>query len=178
MFTAGSATHRPTHDLLKIRSIVIWNLELPELIRQAKAAIARADEVFKAAESSTMPSCSSCSGAVRYPFFVCLGCAGTPSTHVRRVRADLRSPIGSSQDVYICATCDQQIGGVSVGAHIPQHTLVRCLSPAERSSERSEGVEERLRALEDKVASYSERMSRMELLLEGISSALSRIAPP
>lgn len=89
----------------------------------------------------------------------------------------LRPPDGS-EDVYICTTCDEQTGGISAGTHTPQHTLVRCLSPAERSAEEPEGVEQRLQALEGKVASYSERMGRIERLLEGMSSTLLRLAPP
>ncbi|KAH9858598.1 hypothetical protein C2E23DRAFT_716767 [Lenzites betulinus] len=168
------AVHRgPAHDMLKVRAFLIWERELPRLFRRAKAVLARTAEMFSAQSASRgegegegeggtmpLPLCSFCPAELRLPFFVCLDCAENDT------------------DIYICAGCDDRRGGVSAGRHRPQHTLVRCLPLQMRgASGGSERVEERLRELETKVASYSERMERMERLLEGMAATLAQLVP-
>ncbi|KAI0829941.1 hypothetical protein BC628DRAFT_1501118 [Trametes gibbosa] len=168
--TLARAVHRgPTHDMLKIRALIIWQRDLARLCGLAKGILARTQEMFKAGVgcvprgaggTKPAPACVSCAAEVHLPFFVCLDCAE------------------NDDDVYICAACDENIGGVSADDHKPHHTLVRCL-PLEirESSGGSERMEERLRELETKVASYSDRMTRIEQLLEGMSTTLARLVP-
>ncbi|KAI0656683.1 hypothetical protein C8Q70DRAFT_329984 [Cubamyces menziesii] len=121
---------------------------------RGRATAASANKVI-----GVRPTCVSCSAKMEPPFFVCVDCI---------------------ESIYICTDCDEQLGGLSIGAHTPSHSLLRY----SRSSETNRAAgpsEERLRALESKVASFSgqftalnERMHRMEGLLE---SLLSRLVP-
>lgn len=102
-FTAAAAAHRPAHDMLKIRGLVIWQRELPKLIRRARAAMARADEALKAdaeegGERGRM-GCASCAAAVEYPFFACLDCAGmsTSTAYRSRIRTCAADPPSASR---------------------------------------------------------------------------------
>ncbi|KAI0633747.1 hypothetical protein C8Q77DRAFT_1157911 [Trametes polyzona] len=169
--------HRPTHDMLKARRFLFSERDLPGLFRAANETIKRVDEMLRrdrpaadgaALEAGAGLSCALCSKEVEPPFFACVDCAAHDET------------------IYICTACDKATNSApSGGTHDPGHTLVRYLSSASRGSAAEGSVEARLRARElqgeshaGQLAALTERMSRIEGMLERTLSVLSRIAPP
>ncbi|KAI0766841.1 hypothetical protein BD413DRAFT_141310 [Trametes elegans] len=112
-------------------------------------------------------TCVSCKAQVTLPCFVCIDCTDF------------------GDKIYICRDCDEQLGGVTAGRHLPSHTLARGLpADAKRADQKAAAVEDRLHALESQVASYAdrftaitERMAKMEELLEGVSLTLMKLLP-
>ncbi|KAI0766856.1 hypothetical protein BD413DRAFT_567569 [Trametes elegans] len=113
----------------------------------------RSGLAMSSARAHPVPLCVSCSAKAALPCLVCIDCK-------------------DREDVYICEACDAIKGGINAGEHLSSHSLVRCMSPDVNTSG-EDVIDERLRALESRVAGYSDRFSalddkvtRIERLLE------------
>ncbi|KAI0644525.1 hypothetical protein C8Q79DRAFT_777894 [Trametes meyenii] len=185
--------HLPTHDFVKVRRAFHQYREIGKILRMSDAGLERARKQLAKAvtrsqhdntvdsaktektgetkalgrlreeisqpdtegdEGFISPTCISCSATVAYPCWYCIDC-----------------PAESS--IYICQDCDGMKGGITVNEHQESHSLVRCTP--EKVDDEVDGArdaQERLFAVEGKLAALTVQMERIEKLLESL--ALSR----
>ncbi|KAI0633741.1 hypothetical protein C8Q77DRAFT_1157905 [Trametes polyzona] len=119
------------------------------------------EEVYSSdseSESSEKPklTCVSCSSPVSYPCWYCIDCP-------------------AEGRVFVCSACDEK-GGVDAGDHKTTHSLVQCKKPQDEDEDEedtSAKTEERLSAVEDKLAALAAQMERIEKLLQSLAAARS-----
>ncbi|KAI9068321.1 hypothetical protein FKP32DRAFT_1754486 [Trametes sanguinea] len=180
--------HQPFHDYLKVRRGIYYHREIGKLFRMSDAGLERARKLLtpvpttKAAATSpehqhagqvndeedasvlaSTPTCISCSSAVSYPCWYCIDCP-----------ADAKA--------FICAECDENKGGLTIGEHLETHSLVSCKLQVAEETDPSKRVEKRLSALEGKMEtlaqgdkSTEERLSALEGKLAGLTEQMTRM---
>ncbi|KAI0373412.1 hypothetical protein BV20DRAFT_937448 [Pilatotrama ljubarskyi] len=189
--------HSATHDFVKVRRAFHQWREIGKILRNSAAGLERArklltraanraeanaaadDEEQKAEEPKVTgpqreeaiesdseseeaePTCISCSSKVSYPCWYCIDCP-------------------EDSNVFVCAECDETKGGVTVADHQHTHSLVRCTEEEnedeesdEEEEEEEDNTEERLSAVEDKLAALAAQMERIEKLLEQLAVSRS-----
>ncbi|CDO75523.1 hypothetical protein BN946_scf184871.g4 [Trametes cinnabarina] len=185
--------HQPTHDFVKVRRVINQYRDIGKILRAADAGLEHArelldrvvsaqkpdavhedppadrnkiiarprEEAANAADSDShehdeavIPTCVSCASTISYPCWFCIDC-----------------PVDSN--VFICQTCDEEKGGIKVNAHSSDHSLVRCTAPPDDEEEEEDNTEERLSAVEDKLATLAAQMDRIEKLLESLAVSRS-----
>ncbi|KAI8975832.1 hypothetical protein BD414DRAFT_497057 [Trametes punicea] len=186
--------HLPTHDFVKVRRFLHQYLEIGKLLRTADAgleharfllqktasieegktasqdaetpptnevkAIRRPREEVAVADSHSegdedvLPTCVSCSASVSYPCWFCIDCP-------------------ADSNVFICADCDEKKGGFDLGQHERTHSLVYCTEKADEEDEEENTAEQRLSAVENKLAMLTTQMERIEKLLESLTISRS-----
>ncbi|OJT10257.1 hypothetical protein TRAPUB_13211 [Trametes pubescens] len=187
--------HLPTHDFVKVRRSFHQYREIGKILRLSEAGLERARKLFskaaraqaeaaaapeegeKAAEAKTMKqaregahaaesdsesepepeklTCVSCSATVSYSCWYCIDCP-------------------AESNVFVCQECDEK-GGVDVGDHKATHSLVHCKEKVEGDGggDAARNSEERLSAVEGKLAALSVQMERIEKLLDSLAGARS-----
>lgn len=80
-------------------------------------------------------------------------------------------------DIFICANCDDEHGGFSVGNHEESHTLVRCIetTPGPKEVDDEDSMDGRLKAVEHRLTTVGGKLSAFEGHLTGINERLSGI---
>ena len=70
-------------------------------------------------------------------------------------------------NTFICQSCEDEKGGVTVADHHATHTIVRCLEPPvdEESKEENKSTDERVASLEAQISALTSQMERIEKLL-------------
>ncbi|KAH9894903.1 hypothetical protein C8Q73DRAFT_644952 [Cubamyces lactineus] len=185
--------HVPTHAFVKVRRVLNQTRDIGKLLRMSDAGLERARKLLdSSAEADTRSSasendgtelktetkkvegpreeadaagsganakvaaltCVSCSSVVSYPCWYCIDCP-------------------TDGNVFVCVDCDEKNGGVTVGDHQDTHSLVTCkLKVVEDDTEKN--TEQRLSAVEGRLAALTAQMERIEKLLESL--AVSRSA--
>ncbi|KAI0360925.1 hypothetical protein OH77DRAFT_1517315 [Trametes cingulata] len=183
--------HSSTHDFVKVRRAFHQFREIGKILRMSDKGLERARRLLtKAARRAETtsdsdgeveerkttgvqreeaydsdsetggvePTCISCSSKVSYPCWYCIDCL-------------------AESNVFVCQECDEKKGGVTVGDHQHTHSLVRCTEPEteddDSDSEGEDNTEERLSAVEDKLATLTVQMERIEKLLESLAVSRS-----
>ncbi|KAI0325467.1 hypothetical protein GY45DRAFT_1348843 [Cubamyces sp. BRFM 1775] len=184
--------HLPTHAFVKVRTVLDETRDIGKLLRMSDSGLERARKLLGSSmQAGTNEStsandgielktetnlhapreeadaagtganakvaaltCVSCSSGVSYPCWYCIDCPADAST-------------------FVCVDCDEKNGGVTVGDHLDTHSLVTCkLKVAEDDAEKN--TEQRLSAVEGRLAELTAQMGRIEKLLESL--AVSRSA--
>ena len=74
-------------------------------------------------------------------------------------------------NVFICKECDEEKGGITVGDHLPTHSLVRCTEKEDEekgSEDPKSNTEDRLTALETQMLQLTTQMGKIETLLQAL----------
>ena len=126
--------HRPSHDILKLRTAIHPILEYKETYCSAQSASEKLRQIFADLPSrgsgkggkQPVPQCVMCHGYVRFlPCWYCIECEGT-SSRLRTLPVRSRVTLDIPGNVYICVSCEAKYGGITVGDHQDSHAIVQC----------------------------------------------------
>ncbi|KAI0708170.1 hypothetical protein C8T65DRAFT_211541 [Cerioporus squamosus] len=184
------APHLPSHDVVKLRAMVL-SREVGRVLKASKAALSRARALLARQEQSLRSSEPAPQAWVIAPGIFRLATHGGPLVSRQSSTTPVPSCAGCSKpvqypcwfctdcevDVFICSSCDAN-GGVDTVSHRADHGLVRCLRKAQSSGEGAS--ESRMETLERGILSLERRLDALEYRLEQrmsrIEGLLERIA--
>ena len=178
--------HHPTHDMLKLRTVIIYEREIGGILRRATESLKRANSLLeqtaKAAEerqgredesngerqepmttksddSSDDLRCISCSELVAHPCWYCVDCPGMSATCPIAFRVgSLRA---EDAKIFICQSCEDREKGVTKGDHQATHTLVRCLKPRVDEGNDEGDLQEQMKVMKTQITALTSQIEKL-----------------
>ena len=181
--------HRPTHDMLKLRTVIIFEREIGGILRRAteslKGANSLLEQTAKAAEERqgrvdesngerqepvTTESddssndlndlrCISCSELVAHPCWYCVDCPGMSTTCPVPFRVG--SLRAEDAKTFICQSCEDREKGVTKGDHQATHTLVRCLKPRVDEESDEGDLQEQMKVMKTQITALTSQIEKL-----------------